>query len=100
MASYTELFEIKEDPTLLKKVEVACWIAADVVRAESSGTSNHANRILWAKAVLEDPEDMALSMMPALLAQNNGSTTGVILGASDAAIQTNVEAAIDVFATG
>ena len=100
MATYDELYGLREDPGLLKKIEVACWIGADVVRSEDPGTANHANRLLWAKAVLEDPEDMALSMLPILLAQNKAAAVGAITGATDNSIQTAVENAIDVFATG
>ena len=98
MATYLELFGLKSNDTLRNKVEVACVIAADAIRQESDATVNHANRLKWAAAVFANPRAEGERMLMALLAANNTMTTGQITGATDAAIQTGVNNAVNVFA--
>lgn len=100
MATYDELLLASEDANLNKRIRVACIVAAEVVRTELSSVTNHANRLTWAKAVFADPGAEAKRMLWAVLAQNRALTLAQLTGASDAAIQTAVNAAVDVFATG
>ena len=100
MATYFELLGAVEDPSLNKKVRIACVVAAEAVRVEAGATPNHANRLLWAKAVFEDPISAGERMIWAILAQNKDLTPAQIAGATDAQVQSGVENAIDVFATG
>jgi hypothetical protein len=100
MATYAELFDLRSNSPLLNRIMVACIVAAETIRGEDGGTANHANRLLWAKAVFANPDAEASRMMMAVLAQNKDATIGQITGATDAAVQTAVDAAIDVFATG
>ena len=48
MATYTELYDLHNYTDLINKVAVACVVAAEVVHDEDPGTTNHANRLLWA----------------------------------------------------
>lgn len=98
MATYAELLILSENTTLQQKVRVACVIAAETVRTEPSGTTNHALRLAWAKTVFADPEGVMKRMLWAVLAQNRAQTSAVIAAASDAGVQTAVDAAVDVFA--
>lgn len=98
MATYKELFDLSSSDDLRNKVQVACIIAAETVRAESEAVNNHANRLKWAKAVFENPASMAKTMLWAILAGNSSATVSQIVNASDSAIQTKVTAAIDLFA--
>ena len=98
MATYLELEDLRTDSVLFSRVRVATWIAAEVVRTESGGTSNHTERLVWAKDVFERPDIRAQQMFFAVLAQNKDNTKAQIEGASDAAIQTAVDNAIDLFA--
>jgi hypothetical protein len=101
MASYNELFDIARTNSELKnKILVACIIASEAIRTEDVGTPNHANRLAWAKAVFAAPDVEASRMIMAVLAQNKNFTPAQITGASDATIQTAVDTAVDVFATG
>lgn len=100
MATYAELLQASEHAGLNAKVRVACIIAAEAVRTESVGTTNHANRVKWAKAVFANPLQEAPRMLWAVLAQNSGATLAQIQAASDATVQTAVNAAVDVFADG
>lgn len=100
MATYAEILSASENDVLRNKVRVACVIAAEVVRVEATTVANHANRLLWAKSVYVAPDAVARSMLWAVLAQNAAQTLAAIIGATDAAVQTAVNAAVDVFATG
>lgn len=99
MATYAELLQASENSALFNKVRVAVVIAAEVVRTESSTVTNHAGRMAWAKQVYADPAAEAKRMMWAVLAQNQNATFAAITGASDAAVQTAVNSAVDVFAS-
>lgn len=100
MATYAEILTASENATLRSKIRVAVVIAAEVVRTESGATANHANRLAWAKGVFQGPDDEARRMVWAVLAQNSALTLAQITGASDAQVQTAVNNAVDVFATG
>lgn len=75
-------------------------VAAEAVRTEDPGTANHANRLKWAKRVLNDHVDAGADMLKAVVAANASATLAQITGASDATIQAAVNAAIDIFADG
>lgn len=99
MATYAELLTASENPALNNKIRVACIIAAEKVRVEQSSVPNHAARLVWAKDVFANPDQEARRMLWAVLAQNQAATLAQITGASDSAVQTAVDAAVDVFAT-
>lgn len=100
MATYDELLVAAENEALNKRIRVACIIAAETVRTELPAVTNHANRLLWAKNVFANPVSESERMLWAVLAQNKAATLVQITGATDATIQTAVNAAVDVFATG
>ena len=100
MATYAELRQLFGHNELKNKVEVACIVAAETIRAEDPGTTNHTNRVIWAKAAFNNPSAVGAQMLMALLAANKDTATVAITGASDSAIQTKVDAAVDVFADG
>jgi len=99
MATYAELLTIATTNDALKqKIKVACIVACDVIRTESDATANHAARLDWARATLQDPDRAASQMVLAVLAQNRALTTAQITGASDADVQTAVNAAVNLLA--
>ena len=98
MATYEELLTAESNDNLNRKVRVAVIIAAETVRTEDVATPNHADRLLWAKAVFQSPSTEASRMVWAVLAQNKDATFAQIVGASDASVQTAVDAAVAVFA--
>jgi hypothetical protein len=100
MATYAELLAAAGNSTLMDKMRVAVIIAADKVRAEDVATPLHAERMLWAKSVFQNPTDAAKSMMWSVLAQNASASSAAILSASDATVQTNVDACVSLFANG
>ena len=100
MATYAELYSLNNKSALRNKVMVACMIAAEAIMAELVSTDNHANRLLWAKAVFANPATEAKRMFWAVLAANAGSDLGAIEGAPDPIVQANVDAHVDLFADG
>jgi hypothetical protein len=97
MATYIELIQAQADTTLRQRVAVACVVAADVIRTEAIDTANHTARLAWAKKVYDSPQTTASSMLWSVLAQNKSATLAQITGATDAALQTAVDAAVAAF---
>ena len=100
MATYMELKAIFGHSDLNDKIEVAVIIAAETIRTEDPGVTNHENRMTWAKQAFANPVGTAKQMIMAMLAANNALAVGAITGASDSAIQASIEVAINVFADG
>lgn len=98
MATYIELLQTAGNDGLRQRVRVACIIAAEDVRTEPVDTPNHAERLVWAKAVFQNPEAEGDRMLWAVLAQNAAATVQQITGATDEMVQTAVDAAVNVFA--
>lgn len=99
MATYIEMLSAAANDTLRQKVLVACLVAAEKIRLEATGTTNHALRLVWAKAAFANPEAESLRMVRAVVVQNAAFTLAQIIGATDASVQTAVDAAVDVFAS-
>ena len=100
MATYLELRSLYGNSDLIEKTEVAVIVAADTILNEDVGTTNHANRLVWAAEAYDNPKGMARKMVMAILAANKGLSVAAVTGATDAALQTNVDAVVDLFATG
>lgn len=100
MATYIEIKGLFGGTALKDRVAVACIIAAETIRNEDVGITNHANRLLWAKSAFSSPSNVSSKMLMALLAINKDLTVEQIQNASDSAIQSGVESAINLFATG
>ena len=97
---YTDVLVAAQAPTLNQQVRVACMIASEAIRTEAPATTNHANRLLWAKQVFNDPVTQGNKMIWAVLAQNVGASLAAVQSATDATVQTAVNAAVDVLANG
>ena len=100
MATYEEISGLFHSSEMLNRVRVAAIVAAESIRSEDVGTANHANRLLWAADAFNSPEGMSRKMWMAVLAANKSLTVEQIINASDNAIQNNVNAVVDIFATG
>ena len=98
MATYLELRQLFKEDTLRKKVEVACIVAAESIRAEVDTLPNHTARMDWAAQVFANPRSIRDKMLMAVLASNSSATVEAITGASDAMVQTVVDNAVVVFA--
>lgn len=90
MATLTEIHDLFSDPAITKKVRAALVIAANNLLDGSPTTAQKA----YAAAVFSDPISEAEKATLAVLAANADSTVVQIRGASDSAIQNNVNAVI------
>ena len=63
MATYEEIYGLKNETAMINKVAVACVIVADKIRAGTDpflvGHSNRTNHITWAKECLANPRSKA-----------------------------------------
>lgn len=100
MATYNELLIAHADTGLVNKVRVGTFIAATNIMLEPAETPNHANRLLWARTVFNDPAAAGAKMMWPVLALNKAATLAQITGADDATVQGAVDSAVNVFAQG
>lgn len=98
MATYAELGTASNNGPLLSRIEVACAVAADKIRTELDTTPNHAARVAWARQAFADPARAARGLLWCVLAQNRTAELSVILAASDALVQTAVDAAVNAVA--
>jgi hypothetical protein len=101
MATYAELYTLANaggagTEALLRKIHVALTVKAGSYLA---GTPT-ATQIGWASACLANPDQYALAVLRALLAQNRALTTAQISGVTDEGLQTAVDNLIDKFYVG
>lgn len=95
MATYTELHALRGAATtepLKQKIAVAIAIKANAIAKLPSPT---AGQKAWALAALSDPSKDVGTILNYVLADYNTQTTAAITGASDANVQTAVNAAVD-----
>lgn len=97
MATYKELYDLyAQGSGLRNQATIAILKAAGDIMNESPATSNHANRLVWAKRVLVSPGDEAAKFMWPLLA--NATVAATALNANDNDVQFVVNSYIDTFA--
>lgn len=94
MATLSELHALFDDADLLKKVGAALLIGCKTIL---DGTPT-ANDRAYAAKVFSNPHTEAHRVLKYVLAANSAATVSAIQGAIDAAIQTNVDAAIPILA--
>lgn len=97
MATLTEQQTLYTDATLKNKVAAACVNAAWAIQTEAANTANHTARLAWAKATFLDSAAAAAAVLPVVVAANAASTSAQITGATDVAIQTAVNNAVNAF---
>ena len=97
MATYEELYALRSNSDLRNKIAVAVAVKAQTVIDDASPS---AAGISWALEAIRNPVNHANTLMNYVLAANKAASTGGIVGASDAAIQNNVDAAVDKIIAG
>lgn len=96
MATYLELSRITEENSwgdFIDKVKTACVIKATTIIDSATPTTEAK---AWAEATIANREEAALSLVWYVIGSNDNLAIATILAASDSAIQTNVDAAVDV----
>ena len=91
MATYLEIRGLFNDGDLSNKVDFATVIAAKNLLVGTPSLSEQK----WAAGVFANPSTEGQKALMAVLAANNGSSVAQIQGASDAAIQINVDSVVD-----
>jgi len=94
MAKYDELHALAGDNALLDKIAVAISIKADAILNDGTAT---AEQKAWAKSAFTNPQGQAKAFQNAVLAANKDASVAQIEGATDADIQTAVDAAVSIF---
>ena len=99
MASYTDLYDIRQDSVLINRVSIAVAIKAQTYIDGATPTADELN---WAAKVLplNGGRTEAEKLLQYLLASNNTAAIAAITGASDATIQTAVDAAVNALVGG
>jgi len=98
MASYLELFTLKNDSDLQDRILVATVVAAEAIRTDADPPANQVQREAWARQALLDPVTESRRMLWAVLAANKSATTASILAVEDTVLQGSVNAVVDLFA--
>ena len=97
MATYTELATIADDAgfgSLQSKVRVAVIVKATSLIDAATPT---AAEIEWSKTALANPNSVADDVTRYIIAANKGASVAQIVGATDTAVQNNVDSAVDKF---
>ena len=97
MASYIDLFELRSDSVLINRIAVAVTIKAQTY---IDGATPTADQLAWSSRVLIAPRPEAEKMLHYLVAINNTADISQITSASDATLQTAVDAGVEVFVSG
>lgn len=97
MATYAEIFDLRSDSGLRNRVAVAVAIKAQGL---IDGATPTAAQITWANSAISNPLSKADMLLNYILAKNNGLTLGQIANATDAAIQAQVNSAVDALIAG
>ncbi len=108
MATLIELRNLMNDSHLRNKVTTAVIISADTVMRGDDGAapflqkpgppSDHDNRVACAKVAFANAAAEGIKFLMSVLASNNAADVSAITGATDAAIQSNVDEAVDLMA--
>ena len=97
MATYPELFALRSNSDLQDRSAVAVVKKAQVILDSATPTIA---AVTWANEALQNPASKAGLLLNYVLAANSTLTVAQIESASDSALQTNVDAAVDVIIDG
>lgn len=92
MATYLELKSLFGEGPLVNKLEVAVCDKSRSILAEDTPS---ADRLAWASSALANSQTEAANLLKYVLVANKGLTLAQIQAATDAAIQTNVDTAVN-----
>ncbi len=97
MATYLEIFALRNDSNLQDKVAVAVVKKAQLLLDAASPT---ANQVTWSLAAIENPKSKSDGLLNYVLAKNSAATSAQILAVDDATLQTAINAAVDKIIAG
>ena len=80
MSSYIELFELATNAEFQKRIRFSLWKAAFDIKNEVETIPDHANRLRWAKAILNNAQvDLGHVAIGVLLNQTVGNAGAAAL---------------------
>ena len=97
MATYQELYDLRQDGELIDKIAIAAAVTAQGL---IDGATPTADEITWSAACLNDPRSKSSQLINYVLAANKGASVATIQSATDATIQTSVDAAVNALIAG
>lgn len=105
MAIYDDLIPFFDNGPLKRKVGFSMISVANDIREEDPGTTNHDNRVIWAKKVLSQLKvnlggEELDKILWLILAENSDLTIAQISSATDAVVKGQVETMINFVADG
>lgn len=89
-------YNLKSNAQFKARVSAAISVAANDIMNEDAGTTNHTERLVWAKASIKDPETVAEQMLWLVVQNPTIQTNG--LSSSDNDIQFVVNSYVDFLA--
>ena len=98
MATYVEIEQLYSQGALEPQVRVAVVNVALAIIAELPTVPNHDARLECAVKAIQIPGQEAKRFLMGILVANKAASVAQIQSASDAAVQTNVDALVDAFA--
>ena len=98
MATYTEIAVLYSESALKNQVSVAIASAAQAIVSEADTVPNHAERYDWAARAMSNPGAEAQRFLIGILVANKSASVAQIESATDAAVQSNVDDLVDIFA--
>jgi hypothetical protein len=102
MALYKDLVanaQAAASDTLRQQIKMAIAASAFTITNEAATVPNHVIRLAWAKAALGNLDSEVDRVLWYVLAANASASINAINGASDATVQSNVDAAVNLFAS-
>lgn len=91
MATYAELFDLRQNSVILNKITSAVAVKAKSV-IDGAGT---AGQKAWAREAIKTPRETARDLIWFVLVANKGSSKTQIIAAGDTAVQNNTDTAIE-----
>ena len=92
MATYQELFDLRNDSSLLNKITTAIAIKCQAIIDDEAAT---AGQKVWARESIQKPEILKTAIIWSVLIANKEVSVTNIKNATDSAYQNNVNNAIN-----
>jgi hypothetical protein len=93
---FDQKYKTSRDSDFLGRLAMAIVDVAGDIRAEDPATANHADRLVWAESVLEDPMAEARRIVYYVL--NNATIETKLANSTDSELKFTVSGLVDTFA--
>lgn len=100
MATYADIYTLQSNTALSQRVSTALLVSSVAIYEENPATVNHTARVAWARYAALNMDLATAAMFKFLLGKFVNMTVTNIQNSTDAQIQTVVDNAVNLFATG